>query len=128
MRLPQPRGPLSEALFRDLTAGTLAPSTVETADRTAPDGAMDDDDLQIGLAALYELHYRGFHGVADSREWDTSLLSFRASLEAEFERGLNRFASRSTTGDPAEAIAERLRTFNGPSLSTFAAAVLFADQ
>lgn len=117
-RLPLPRGPLSAALIDSLSSG--APLQAPSQWRPVG-GALSDADLQLALYCCYELHYRGFHGVADSREWDTSLLSFRASLEAEFERGLNRFASPSTTGDPAEDIAERLRTFSGPSLSTFAA-------
>ncbi len=69
MHLPEPRGPLSEALFRDLAAGTtLSAATVEQADRAAPRpgaGALTDEDLQISLAVCYELHYRGFDGVAD---------------------------------------------------------------
>ena len=81
MLLPEPRGPLSEALFRDLTTGTLAPATAETAERIAPDDVLNDDDLQISLAALYELHYRGFDDVPDAWEWDPSLLGLRAGLE-----------------------------------------------
>ena len=65
MHLPEPRGPLSEALFRDLVAARAAPATVTTAARIAPADALTDDDLQISLGVLYELHYRGFEDVAD---------------------------------------------------------------
>ena len=66
MRLPEPRGPLTSALCRDLTSGTLAAATVELAERTAA-AATDpllDEDLQLALSICYELHYRGFDGVA----------------------------------------------------------------
>ena len=65
MRLPEPRGPLSEALFRDLAGGTaLSASTVEQGERLSVAGAdaLTDEDLQISLAVCYELHYRGFDG------------------------------------------------------------------
>jgi hypothetical protein len=35
-------------------------------------------DLQLALYCLYELHYRGFAGVADELEWDPALLTVRA--------------------------------------------------
>jgi hypothetical protein len=69
MRLPDPRGPLSGALFADLLGRTLSAATVEAADQVAdgdPD-ALTDEDLQISLAVCYELHYRGFEGV--SEDW-----------------------------------------------------------
>ncbi|MDQ3735173.1 MAG: iron-containing redox enzyme family protein [Actinomycetota bacterium] len=49
----------------------------------APDTDPYGDDLQLALYCCYELHYRGFAGVSDEREWDPSLLTTRA----EFERG-----------------------------------------
>jgi hypothetical protein len=58
MRLPEPRGPLSEALFRDLaTRTTLSATTIERGDRVATAGAcaLTDEDLQISLAGCYEL-------------------------------------------------------------------------
>ncbi|MGZ6869279.1 MAG: hypothetical protein ACXVHI_03045 [Frankiaceae bacterium] len=82
MRLPEPRGPLSEALFRDLaTRTTLSATTIERGDRVATAGAcaLTDEDLQISLADCYELHSRGFDGVADDWEWDPALLRLRAS-------------------------------------------------
>src|SRR5688572_2686640 len=81
MHLPEPRGPLSEALFANLTSGELAPGTIETAERIAPADALKDDDLQIALAACYELHYRGFDGLPGEWEWDPGLLRLRAVLE-----------------------------------------------
>ena len=125
MHLPEPRGPLSEALFRDLGAGaTLAPSTPAAVERLpAGRAAMDDDDLQLSLAVLYELHYRGFDDVADTWEWDPALLGLRAGLE---RRHLD--ALRGLVG-PVEVTDERvdrqlaalIAADDGPSLSSFMA-------
>jgi hypothetical protein len=37
----------------------------------------DEEDLQLALYCLYELHYRGFEGVSDEWEWHPGLLAFR---------------------------------------------------
>jgi len=80
--LPQPRGPLSEAVHRRLTglptAAALPPVPED------PFG----DDAQLALWMLYELHYRGFADVPDTLEWDPDLLALRAALEAPFEEAL----------------------------------------
>jgi hypothetical protein len=47
-----------------------------------------DDDLQLALYVAYELHYGGFDGVPDELEWSPAVLTFRAALEAAFERSL----------------------------------------
>jgi hypothetical protein len=79
--LPGPRGPISESLFAvlrgDAPAGDLDPAVARNAD---PFG----DDLQVALYCCYELHYRGFDGVADDLEWDPSVLALRAALERPF--------------------------------------------
>jgi hypothetical protein len=41
-------------------------------------------DLHVALYVLYELHYRGFHGVDPAWEWDPGLLHLRAQLESAF--------------------------------------------
>src|SRR3569833_2616141 len=88
MQLPEPRPPLTTALSADLPNGTsLSPATLAQAEHTAshsnraPSDPLTDDDLQLSLAACYELHYRGFDGVAESWEWDPDLLRLRALLE-----------------------------------------------
>ena len=54
MRLPEPRGPLSDALARDLAGrGDVAASTLQLVERTAPAEALTDDDLQLSLAICY---------------------------------------------------------------------------
>jgi hypothetical protein len=42
------------------------------------------EDLQLALYCCYELHYRGFAGVPDEREWDPELLAARAAMERVF--------------------------------------------
>jgi hypothetical protein len=70
--LPQPRGPVSEALL----AGLRKPPHGLT---DAPN-QVDAEDLHLALYCCYELHYRGFAGVDDRCEWEPSLLAFRGAL------------------------------------------------
>lgn len=81
-QLPQPRGPLSAAVLKAMREGGPLPSSVPA--RTDPYG----DDLQLALYCGYELHYRGFAGVDDDREWDLGLLRLRAAMEDAFLRAL----------------------------------------
>lgn len=46
------------------------------------------DDLQLALYCCYELHYRGFAGIDDEREWDPAVLGLRRDLERVFLRAL----------------------------------------
>ncbi|HEY3481548.1 MAG TPA: iron-containing redox enzyme family protein, partial [Streptomyces sp.] len=80
---PAPRGPLSAGLLAALTSRHPAP--------TAADAALADpygEDLQLALYVLYELHYRGFAGVAEDREWDPALMPLRQALEQRFRAAL----------------------------------------
>ena len=90
------RGPLSEAL---LAALHQAPGTPIAAPRVDPADPLADDDFQLALYLAYELHYRGLPGVDDRWEWDPELLTFRAELEATFERAL--FAA---VGPPSDGV------------------------
>ena len=78
--LPPPRGPISAWLTE-----RLREDPDERVDHPVPPS--DDpwaDDHQLALYVCYELHYRGFAGVAAQWEWDPSLLAFRAELESGF--------------------------------------------
>ena len=125
MLLPHPRGPLSEGLFRDLTGGTaLSRSTLEQAERVAAGvGVLTDDDLQISLAVCYELHYRGFDGVADDWEWDPELVRLRARLEQRHIDALREAVGPlSASGESVDRqLAELIAADDGPSLSSFMA-------
>lgn len=75
--LPTARGPLSEAILAGLRRGDFS---VPSVNDFPPLG----EDLQLGLYCCYELHYRGFQGVEEDREWDPALLAVRGQLEAAF--------------------------------------------
>ncbi|TFV66023.1 UNVERIFIED_ORG: iron-containing redox enzyme family protein [Bacillus sp. AZ43] len=126
MHLPQPRGPLSEALFRDLATRTaLSATTIERGERVATAGpcALTDEDLQISLAVLYELHYRGFDGVSEDWEWDPALLRLRTGLERRHLAALRELVGPIAVSD--EPIDRQLTALiaadDGPSLSAFMA-------
>src|SRR3954447_6934287 len=98
--LPPARGPLSEAVFRALVepAGT---SIIAGELAAIVGGGVLGEDFQLSLYALYELHYRGFRGVDEDWEWQPSLLSLRAALEADFEAALReRVPAGEGTVDP----------------------------
>ena len=82
--------------------------------------ALTDDDLQLALYVLYELHYRSFAGVEADWEWEPSLIRLRAELEAAFESALR----AAIPAEPAAAdVPEQLRSIldgaEGPSLSRY---------
>jgi hypothetical protein len=79
--LPRARGPLSAAVIAALRGEP--PLRADPADAD-PYG----DDLQLALYCCYELHYRGFAGVPDDREWEPGLLALRRELERVFERAV----------------------------------------
>jgi len=126
MRLPEPRGPLSEALFRDLAGGTaLSASTVEQGERlsVAGAGALTDEDLQISLAVCYELHYRGFAGVSEDWEWDPAVIGLRSGLERRHLAALRDLVGPvATSEEPVDRqLAALIAADDGPSLSLFMA-------
>jgi Iron-containing redox enzyme len=126
MRLPEPRGPLSEALCRDLATSTsLSATAVGRVDRVAAAGAaaLTDEDLQISLAVLYELHYRGFEGVSEDWEWDPALLGVRAALERRHLAALRGLVGRiEVTDEPIDRqLTALIAADDGPSLSSFMA-------
>lgn len=130
MRLPEPRGPLSEdlctALRHGLVGGAeLSPATHAVADQVAActPGALTDEDLQLALAVCYELHYRGFDGVGDGWEWEPSLLRLRAVLETAHLDALRDLAgSVVVTDEPIDRqLATLIAADDGPSLSSYLA-------
>lgn len=128
MRLPAPRGPQSAAVIAALRDG----DSDVTAD--APDAAglidpLSDDDFQLALWTLYELHYDGFDDVPDEREWDPGLLAVRRDLETVFVSALREEAVVPPDSRP---VADRLRGLveaeDGPSVSRYLQTEADRDQ
>ena len=122
MRLPEPRGPLSEALCRDLATSTaLSATAVDPAQLADGSVALTDDDLQLSLAVCYELHYRGFDGVSEDWEWDPALIGLRSGLERRHLAALRASVGPlATTGESVDRqLAALIAADDGPSLSSF---------
>jgi Iron-containing redox enzyme len=87
--LPQARGPVSAAL---LDALRRRPWEARLGDALWWNGAIADaaadDDLQLALFCVYELHYRGLDGVAEDWEWQPDLLRVRHEWEQVLLAGL----------------------------------------
>jgi hypothetical protein len=120
LSLPTPRGDTTDALLRALGAGSPG---VPTAIPVAEDDPLGGEDLHLALYVLYELHYRGLPGVEDGWEWDPSLLTLRAALEARFCEGLfGQIGEPSDGVDPAEmdlALRAIADADEAPSVSRF---------
>lgn len=147
MKIPAARGPVSTALFSALAgapgsdAGTVeALHQMVTGHLPLTPDIIGDDDLQLTLFCLYELHYSGLGGVSDEWEWDPGLIRVRHLLEKPFEAAL-RQAAAEAAGDlelPAashptsDAVAEVLFGLaardTGPSLSRYVAKKATLDQ
>ena len=125
MRLPEPRGPLSEMVVARLGG---APRSL-SAGHTAHDDPLSGEDLHLSLYICYELHYRGFEGVDERWEWEPSLLAFRATLERIFEAGLRGAVPYVAPEGPIEeALTRAIAEDASPSLSRYLAASGTLDQ
>jgi hypothetical protein len=148
MKIPEPRGPISTALFRTLAgmpgndggAGVDELRRLVTAQLPATTDIIGDDDVQVALFCLYELHYSGLDGVSDDWEWEPALIQVRRLLEKPFEAAL-RSAAQSAAGEtnmpPAseltsDAVADVLFGLaagdTGPSVSRYVAKKATLEQ
>ncbi len=129
MHLPAPRGPLGETLLRALRRepGPVAEAQgVARAAIAATTDVLADDDLQLSLLLLYELHYRGLDGVDDAWEWQPDLLRLRADIESAFESALRAAVpvpptSARTADEVARALFDLTAADDGPSVSRYLA-------
>lgn len=138
MKLPHPRGPLSETLLAALPRNDFPntlPQVHSAADHAlaATADVLYDDDLQLTLFCLYELHYGGLDGVDDRWEWNLPLLQVRAAIEQRLEDRLRESVSVPVPEQlTAQAVADRLFELaaddGGPSLSAFMAREATAQQ
>jgi Iron-containing redox enzyme len=124
MQLPRPRGALSEAvvgLLRGdcgLEQGRFETRVVESED------LMTDEDVQLALWMLYELHYRGFAGC-DDLEWDPRVMVLRATIERHFEAELRRrttdvlSSAKTSCHDLLDQMVFMIDHAGGPDLPSF---------
>lgn len=137
MKLPKPRGPVSATLAAALRQSASAGETAaihEALQQHQHTGSIFyDEDLQVALFMLYELHYRGFDEVDEAWEWDPGLLSVRNHIEMVFESALRQGVGEVPTAEPeAQAVAEALFALagedGGPSVSTYVARHATVEQ
>lgn len=106
MNIPEPRGPISAGLISVLAEGPgvnpdgLTALHEFVARRLSPIDDLIDDDVQVALFCLYELHYGGLDGVDDRWEWHPGLIGIRHLLEEPFEAWLRTEAARITSSVP----------------------------
>ena len=116
MRMPKPRGPLSEWVVARLAEGPNHPAG------TAPEPA-DRDDEAITLWTLHELSYRGFEDASDDAERDPVAAFVRFDLESALEGRLRARWDRSdqpalpAPADVPAALEELVAADDGPSLA-----------
>jgi hypothetical protein len=135
VRLPAPRGPVSEALLRALRR---RPWEARLGDALWWPGsiheAATDDDLQLALFCAYELHYRGLEGVAEEWEWHPDLLRVRQEWEQILLAGIEAEvgAPHSLAQRSPEATVGRLfeiaRSESDPPLAGYVMREADADQ
>ncbi|WP_375475637.1 iron-containing redox enzyme family protein [uncultured Jatrophihabitans sp.] len=119
MLLPEPRGPLTQALVDALRRPDLSLLPAVSGLRMPAD-PIGDDDLQLALWICFELHYRGFDDVAETMEWAPPVIAVRRALEEQLLAALR----RESFVPPSQApVAERLRALvdgdDGPSVARF---------
>lgn len=98
MMLPHERGPISRHVIRVLNNGDEDANPVAL----GPDPVTADEDVQLALWIIYELHYRGFDRVPEDREWDLGLLTLRRTIERRFEAELRSDTRPVLAGVPNE--------------------------
>lgn len=147
MRIPETRGPVSSALFKVLAQAPDAAGpgldglySLVVRQLAGTGDIIADEDIQLALFCLYELHYSGLDGVSDSWEWEPALIRVRRLIEEPFEAAL-RAAAKEAAGNfelpdgiamTSDAVADVLfglaATDTGPSLSRYVARKSTLDQ
>lgn len=138
MPLPTPRGPLSRHLINVLTDERRSMTEADTWDAPGIPGTqgnsdspdiLSDDDAQLTLAVLYELHLRGIDGVDDRAAWNGSLLGLRARLEVRLWTAITaRIGDIDDPDDVCEELFEIGSATDGPSLARYMARSGTLDQ
>jgi hypothetical protein len=133
LKLPSPRGPVSTALLDLLQQAPRNDDAATAGLMAAVSAALDhreniatDDDLQLALFCLYELHYGGLDGVDEHWEWNPGLIGCRRRIEEVFEAALRAAVELppldATDSDAVAAVLFELTGKDGgPSMSRFLA-------
>ena len=121
--LPRPRGPLSAHVIGAVSQRHLSATDGPDVERIVHD-PLTDEDLHTALHVLYALHYRGFAGVPDDREWDPNLIARRQELVAVFEGGLREATTEAVDaalaeGDVVTGIRALIEADDGPDVARF---------
>lgn len=135
MPVPAPRGPVSTAIVDVLCHGRPVDALARIATTLDGTDVVGDEDLQISLTMLYELHYQGLAGVSDDFEWHPTVLGLRRRIEIAFESQLRAQVTvpRHEGGIDAAAVARTLfamaaESSRGPGLAAFVARSATLDQ
>ncbi|KRE39339.1 hypothetical protein ASG73_03150 [Janibacter sp. Soil728] len=127
--LPAARGPVSELALGLLLGDEPRPLPL------LPAGidVLRDDDVQLALWLLLELHHRGLQGVDPDLEWDPEVIRLRRDLEevhlaAVHELVRDRLALVDPDDDLSAQIATLLAQDDGPSVADFLARRADAEQ
>jgi hypothetical protein len=128
MQVPAARGPLSQEIVRVLSGDAHAEALLEIAQEVvanSPD-VVRDEDLQLALFVLYELHYGGISGVDDRWEWNPALIAARTVLEDAFEAALRDRVPvperpEATSAAVSACLFELTAADTGPSVSRYLA-------
>ena len=138
MKSPEPRGVASTALLELLPQAPHVEG-IETLHNAvgnglgSSSGILADDDLQLTLFCLYELHYGGIDGAHPDWEWEPGLLAVRREMERDFEAAL-RAAVDLPSLEPrdsdgvAAVLFELTAADTGPSVSRFVAKKATLEQ
>ncbi|MBE0011310.1 iron-containing redox enzyme family protein [Arthrobacter sp. AET 35A] len=143
MKQPQPRGPVSSLLLdilngpEEVQPGAANPrEELAALTRDAIDATEDfafDDDLQLTLFCLFELHYSGIDGTGADWEWHPDLIAVRRLLEQAYESQLRAATTlpdlpSPTSADVAAGLFELTGADGGPSMSRYVAKQATEDQ
>ena len=94
---------------------------------------LTDEDLQLTLFCLYELHYLGFDGIDDRFEWNPGLIAIRHKIELAFESALRAMGEIPDlvpvdSDGVADALFALAAQDTGPSLSKYVAKKATLEQ
>ncbi|WP_165802569.1 iron-containing redox enzyme family protein [Arthrobacter sp. Bz4] len=143
MKQPQPRGPVSSLLL-DILTGPEQSSSDVPAPAAALAGAVRDalaatsdfafdEDLQLTLFCLFELHYSGIDGASGHWEWNPDLIAARRLLEHAYEAQLHSAVTlpelpAPTSAGVAAGLFELTGADGGPSMSKYVAKQATEEQ